>query len=93
MPMPKLRPSPERYLDPAGEAARVARLAGDGDVPIVSPVHRLQHELSMFERGEVAAAAAADGEYRYPGWFRVAFPVGASAVLWSAIIWGIQALR
>lgn len=93
MPMPKLRPAFERFYDPEGEAARVARLAGDGDIPVTSPVHRLQHELSILEQGEVQSHALATGVQLYPGWFRVAFPVGTSALLWAAIIWGIQALR
>jgi hypothetical protein len=31
-------------------------------------------------------------ERLYPGWFRVTFPLAASATLWAAIIWGIGQL-
>ena len=93
MPMPSLRPAaPERFLDPEGEAARAARLAGDGDVPVVSPVHRLQHELSIFEGAAPMAARAVRPADLYPGWFRVGFPVGVSVMLWTTILWGIRSL-
>ena len=94
MPMPKLRPTATpRSFDPEGEAARVARLAGEGDVAVVSPVHRLQHELSIFESADQSGVRAVRPPDLYPGWFRVGFPVGISAMLWAAIIWGIQAIR
>lgn len=91
---PALRPATERFFDPEGEAARVARLAGEGDVAVVSPVHRLQHELAIFEQGAAMAGGAqvARRPDLYPGWFRVGFPIGASALLWAAIAWGIRAL-
>ncbi len=75
--------------EPSGEAGRpaVARIADDLAVPAPSPVHRLQADLvQLTAREEVC------DERLYPGWFRVTFPLAASATLWAAIIWGIGQL-
>lgn len=81
MPQPKFRAPDYAGFAPETEAARVARLAGAGDTPVYSPVHRLQSELAVFEQRE------RDADH-YPGWFRVSFPIASSAVLWAAILWG-----
>lgn len=60
-----------------------ARLADDSAVPAASPVHRLQADLA-----QLTTPADARAEGLYPGWFRISFPLGASALLWAAIIWG-----
>lgn len=77
----------------SGERARdakkpaVARLADDFAVPAASPVHRLQANLA-----QLTAPADPRAEGLYPGWFRIGFPLGASALLWAAIIWGLGAI-
>ncbi len=82
MPQPKFRVSDQAGFAPEAEAARSARLAGVGDAPVYSPVHRLQSELAIFEAPE------RDSDH-YPGWFRVSFPIASSAALWAAILWGV----
>ncbi len=73
-----------------GEQARgastpaVARIADDFAVPAASPVHRLQAELA-----QLTTPADARAEGLYPGWFRIGFPLGASPLLWTVIIWGL----
>lgn len=82
MPQPKFRIPDRGGFVPDIETQRAARLAGAGDRPVHSPVHRLQSELAVFEAPERQA-------HHYPGWFRLAFPVASSAVLWAAILWGV----
>ncbi len=78
---------PVAFPDPRDSAAAVAenpaaaRLAADDDAFVASPVHRLQSELSVFASG--AELPAGD---RYPGWFRLGFPVAASGLLWFGIL-------
>lgn len=74
MALPQFRLPPAADLD---EHAR-PRLAGQHDSYVASPVHGLQAGLAVFE-GVVEPAA----EARYPGWFRLGFPIAASAVLWA----------
>ena len=85
MPQPKFRAPDYVGFVPETEAARVARLAGAGDTPVYSPVHRLQSELAVFER-------RARDEDHYPGWFRMGLPIASSAALWAAILWGVGLL-
>ena len=61
-----------------------ARLADDRAVPTPSPVHRLHANLAQLTSAEQAPV-----EGLYPGWFRLAFPLSASALLWAAILWGV----
>jgi len=67
----------------AGPAAPTARLADELAVPARSPVHQMQAELLQLTLPEHVEA-----EDLYPGWFRLAFPITSSALLWAAIIWG-----
>lgn len=84
MPLARFRhipaPEPENHAAP--------RLADDGDLFVASPVHHLQSGLSVFEDLEHPLA-----DDRYPGWFRLGFPLAASAALWGAILWGVGLLR
>ncbi|WP_054121099.1 hypothetical protein [Novosphingobium sp. AAP93] len=64
-------------------AAPAARLADELAVPARSPVHQLQAELLQLTVPEHIVP-----EDLYPGWFRLAFPIASSALLWAAIIWG-----
>ena len=64
-------------------AAPTARLADELAIPAPSPVHKLQAELV-----HMTTPAAAEAEPLYPGWFRLGFPLGASALLWAGILWG-----
>jgi hypothetical protein len=80
--------------EPGGQAGKpaAARLADDQAAPSPSPVHRLQAELAQLTEpvlapGEVGAEGL--GEGLYPGWFRLAFPLVSSAMLWAAILWGV----
>lgn len=84
MPLAKRRLVPEK----AEKKADPLRVAGDQDSFVESPVHRLQSGLSVFEQDD--AAVHVD---RYPGWFRVGFPLLASAGLWAAILWSIKLIR
>jgi len=75
---------------PAGEAPAeelekfvAARLAHAKAAPTPSPVHRLQAELARLTPAEDVSA-----ERLYPGWFRLAFPLVTSGLLWVAILWG-----
>ena len=63
------------------DAPASARLAGDHDAFVASPVHRYQSELSAF-----AATGEVPTDDRYPGWFRLGFPVAASGLLWFTIL-------
>lgn len=74
---PDLRDATEQPLDLRSSA----RLAADFDAFVASPVHRLQSELSAF-----AAAGEVPVPDRYPGWFRLGFPIAASGVLWFMIL-------
>lgn len=76
------RAGAELARDAAKPAA--ARLADVSAVPAASPVHRLQADLA-----QLTAPLDARAEGLYPGWFRVSFPLGASVLLWAAIIWGL----
>lgn len=78
--------APEVLRAPASPSA-TARLADDLAVPAPSPVHQLQAELLQLTLPE-----AAESEELYPGWFRLAFPIASSALLWAAILWGASRL-
>jgi hypothetical protein len=80
MALPQFRLPPVVDLD---EHA-APRLAGKHDAYVASPVHGLQAGLSVFE-----AAVEAPAEPRYPGWFRLGFPVVISGALWAAILWAV----
>ena len=96
--MPVVQPHPEDAVPAAAHAAPragadasrdatkpvAARLADDSAIPAASPVHRLQADLA-----QRTAPLDARAEGRYPGWFRIGFPLGASVLLWAAIIWGL----
>ncbi len=81
---PDLGNSAELPLD--GRAS--ARLAAEHDAFVASPVHRLQSELSAF-----AVAGEMPVPDRYPGWFRLGFPIAASGVLWFLILQAIGLVR
>lgn len=68
----------------AGENPAGARLADDQAVPIPSPVHRLQAGLAQLTTPEEVRT-----EVLYPGWFRLAFPIASSVILWAGILWGV----
>lgn len=79
MPLAKYRyvPAPEPELRAA------PWLASEADRAVASPVHLLQSGLAAFaEAGQQAK------DDRYPGWFRLGFPLVSSAFLWSLILWG-----
>jgi hypothetical protein len=80
MPLAKFRfiPAPE----PENRAA--PRLAGEEDAFVASPVHALQSGLAVLEQSRTDLR-----EDRYPGWFRLGFPLVSSALLWSAILWSV----
>lgn len=61
-----------------------ARLADELAVPAPSPVHQLQAELL-----QRTALAEVEAEAPYAGWFRLAFPLASSALLWAGILWGV----
>lgn len=100
--MPVAQPRPESAISAAPaappaaapEAARTpipispaARLADELALPAPSPVHQLQAELV-----QLTAPPQAEEEVLYPGWFRLAFPLGSSLLLWAAILWGASFL-
>ena len=100
--MPAAQPRPDSAIPAASEApfsgapdargampvaAAQARLADELAVPAPSPVHQLQAELIQRTAPDETVA-----EPLYPGWLRVAFPVGSSLVLWAAIVWGVSRL-
>jgi hypothetical protein len=89
MPLPTVRlpVHPDPALD-ENPAKPVARLASPEDMPAFSPVHRLQSELARFEEAPVPLAITPPPPL-YPGWFRLGFPLVASALLWVAILWGV----
>jgi len=60
----------------------VPRSANGGEIPVPSPVHRLQAEIAAL--GELQDLAR---EEKFPGWLRMAVPVGASVLLWGGIAW------
>lgn len=64
-------------------ASPAARLADELAVPARSPVHQLQTELLQLTLPEHIAP-----EDIYPGWFRLAFLIASSVLVWAAIIWG-----
>lgn len=78
MPLAKYRYVPA----PEPETRAAPRLAGEADRFVASPVHRLQSGLAVLEELEQRA-----DDDRYPGWFRLAFPIVSSAALWAAILW------
>jgi hypothetical protein len=81
---PETFPGPRDSAELALESSVSARLAVDHDAFVASPVHRLQSELSAFAAGgEMAETAVVE---KYPGWFRLGFPVAASGLLWFAIV-------
>jgi hypothetical protein len=98
--MPAAQPRPESPV-PAVPAARpaaapgglgapaptsqAARLADELAVPAPSPVHQLQAELA-----QLTTLPDPDAVPLYPGWFRLAFPLASSALLWAAILWGVS---
>lgn len=100
--MPAAQPRPESAVSAASawptaavpEASRApasalpsARLADELAVPAPSPVHQLQAELV-----QLTAPPQEQEEVLYPGWFRLAFPLASSALLWAAILWGASRL-
>ncbi|WP_226017751.1 hypothetical protein [Novosphingobium sp. FKTRR1] len=78
---------PQFRLPPAADLDEHAapRLAGQHDAYVESPVHGLQAGLAVFE-----AVAAAPNEHRYPGWFRLGFPLVASSALWALIFAAVR---
>lgn len=74
-------------LDAPASSASVARLADELAVPARSPVHQLQAELA-----QLTLSPEADAEQLYPGWFRLAFPLASSLILWAVILWGASLL-
>ncbi|MDF8335256.1 hypothetical protein [Novosphingobium cyanobacteriorum] len=80
MPLAKFRyiPAPE----PENRAA--PRLAGDEDTFVASPVHALQSGLAVLEQSQSELRAD-----RYPGWFRLGFPLVSSVLLWGGILWSV----
>jgi hypothetical protein len=71
---------PDPKSVPSGRA--IPRPASGVEVPVPSPVHRLQAEIAAF--GEIQDLASED---KLPGWMRVIAPVGASVLLWGGIAW------
>ncbi|WP_421839117.1 hypothetical protein [Novosphingobium sp.] len=65
----------------------MARLADELAVPAPSPVHQLQAELV-----QLTVSPEAEADQLYPGWFRLAFPLASSLLLWAAILWGASHL-
>lgn len=85
---PAAPPAPAREAPPAPPSgAAVPRLADELAVPAPSPVHQLQAELV-----QLTTPPDAETEQLYPGWFRLAFPLGSSLLLWAAILWGVAQL-
>lgn len=80
MPLAKFRFDPV----PVPKSRAAPRLAGDTDAFVASPVHRLRSGLAVLEDLEFEARAD-----RYPGWFRIGFPLTSSALLWAAILWSV----
>ncbi len=78
--------APGARLAPASSPT-AARLADELAVPARSPVHQLQAELV-----QRTTPADPDALPLYPGWFRIAFPLTSSALLWAAILWGASRL-
>lgn len=72
-------------------SAKAARLrpAQAEDAPVGSPVHALQHEIVA---GWTAEQAGDSRPVKAPGWFRLAFPVCSSLVLWCGIIGFVRSL-
>ena len=83
--------APPAGSEPVREAGKpaTARLADDQAVPMPSPVHRLQAGLAQLTSPEEASPEQERVDTLYPGWFRLAFPLAASAVLWAAILWSV----
>lgn len=83
--MPLLSADAPADLAEAREGAiAVPRPAGPGDVPVQSPVHRLQSDLlaaGVLESDSLAETASE----KAPGWVRLLLPVGVSLLLWSVI--------
>jgi hypothetical protein len=85
--MPRVKYQPEAFSSQDGlarlpnEEPASARLAGDRDPFVASPVHRLQSDLSAF-----VGAGEQPVVERYSGWFRLGFPVAASSLLWIVIL-------
>lgn len=84
MPLARYRYVPD---DPYENGYR-PRLAGEADRHVESPVHRLQQGLAVLE--DLTPDRA---EERYPGWFRLAFPLSVSALMWAGILWGVGLIR
>ncbi len=78
--------APEALRAPVS-ASPAARLADELAFPARSPVHKLQAELLQLTMPEESPT-----EELYPGWFRLAFPIASSALLWAAILWGASRL-
>jgi hypothetical protein len=74
-----------RYVPAPEPTVRSApRLADDSDAYIASPVHKLQSGLTQLQEPNVVIA-----DDRYPGWFRLSFPVAVSGLLWATILWAV----
>ena len=78
---PKAFSSQDALAGLPNEEPASARLAGDCDPFVASPVHRLQSDLSAF-----VGAGQEPVVERYPGWFRLGFPIAASSLLWIVIL-------
>ncbi len=78
--------APQAHDAPASSSS-VARLADELAVPAPSPVHQLQAELV-----QLTVSPEAEADQLYPGWFRLAFPLASSLLLWAAILWGASHL-
>lgn len=77
MPLAKFRYVPA----PEPEKRSAPRLADQEDPFVASPVHALVSGLTILEDSENEP-----DEFRYPGWFRLGFPLASSALLWAAIL-------
>lgn len=84
MARPEFRSEPEaqhlRLVENDEVAKGLLRLADARDDYVPSPVHRMQAGLVA----EPCQTHAANDDL-YPGWFRIAFPVAASVLLWTGI--------
>ena len=84
MPLRKYRYSPDVREDPRDGP----RLAVDHDGFIASPVHAMHENLLAYAHEQPPAVVKL-----YPGWFRLGFPLVASAGLWAGILWAVGYLR
>lgn len=79
--MPLLSTDAQADLSEGRDGGLVApRPAGPGDVPVQSPVHRLQSDLLVATVHQTDSHAE-----KAPGWVRLLLPVAVSLLLWSVI--------